>query len=379
MTPLISIIVPVYNVQPYLRQCLESLIGQTLHDIEIICVDDGSTDDSGKILAEYALLDERVCVVTRENGGQSAARNTGLDMARAPFIMFCDSDDWYERTMCAQMFAAISTSECDIAVCGTQIHYESDLEFEDSDRQYYKIKFEGEQFINEFVILHTDVSAWNKVYRKNIIDQFGIRFPEGLKYEDAYFFNAYMICSRSAFYLQEKLYHYRRRPGSTMSDTFKRKERSSDHLRVAILLYEFCETRQCNEKYSLLLALLFFDYYLFACSFAGSKGEKAHIAAVGATFAREHWANPTNLPPSLARKIQLIKQGGRRTLNAFPLRITETFGGKKLYFFWIPLLKIKYWDDCVKYYLFGRLLIRRHNPLREFPANFTIPGPVHAR
>ena len=378
MTPTISIIVPVYNVQPYLRQCMESLMGQTLHDIEIICVDDGSTDDSGKILAEYASLDERVRVVTRENGGLSATRNTGLGIARAPFIMFCDSDDWYEATMCEKMFSAISKSESDIAACGTQIHYECDLEYVDSDNQYYRVKFEGRQLINEFIILHTDVSVWNKIFRKSIIDRFGIHFPEGVSYEDAYFFNAYMMCSRSASYLQEKLYHYRRRPGSTMNNTFKKKRGSSDHLRVAILLYEFCEARECR-KYSILLAIIFCNYYAFACSFADSKEEKEYIAKVGATFAREHWDSLTSLPPSLARKIQLIKQGGCRIVRTFPLKISETFGWKKIYFFWIPLLKIKYWNDCIKYSLFGCFLIRRCNPMREFPASFTTPNPVHVQ
>lgn len=379
MTPLISIIVSVYNVQPYLRQCVESLIGQTLHDIEIICVDDGSTDASGRILAEYASLDERVRVLTRENGGQGLARNTGLGIAQAPFIMFCDSDDWYEPTMCEKMFSAISKSESDIAVCGTQIYYECDIELEDSDRQYFMINFEGRQLINEFIILHTDAVVWNKIYRKSIIDQFDIRFPEGVKYEDAYFFNAYMMCSRSAFYLHEKLYHYRRRPGSTVNNTFKKKRGSSDHLRVAILLYEFCEARQCNVKYSLLLAAIFYDYYAFACSYVGSKEEKEYIAEVGATFAREHWDTLTGLPPSLARKIQLIKQNGRRIVRVFPLMISETFSWKKIYFLGIPLLKIKYWNDCIKYSLFGCFLIRRYNPMREFPANFTTPNPIHVR
>ena len=373
MSPIISVIVPVYNVQPYLRQCMESLMGQTLHDIEIICVDDGSTDGSGKILAEYASIDERVRVVTCENGGQSAARNTGLDMARAPFIMFCDSDDWYEATMCEQLFAAISKSGSDISICGTEIYYECDARLEETDNLYYKIKFKGKQIIDECIILHTDVSAWNKIYRKSIIEQFSIRFPEGLKYEDAYFFNAYMACSHSAFFLQEKLYHYRRRPGSIMNIAFMKKGGSIDHLRVAILLYDFYKRNHLLSTHYVIWCILFSWWGDFALKYACSQGEKEEIYELSSSFAREHIKNFTTLPWEVTTNLRRlifqscsIKTSLPVSDDLIPRKLLRFFSVEKSLFtekiklLGFSIYKVKYVPNKTKYYFLGIPLYRKN-------------------
>ena len=115
----VSVVVPVYNVAPYLRQCLDSLVGQTLKDIEIICVDDGSTDGSGAILDEYAAKDGRVRVVHQANAGAGAARNVGLDLATGEYLFFCDPDDWCARRMLARMFRQAQNVRADVLLAPT--------------------------------------------------------------------------------------------------------------------------------------------------------------------------------------------------------------------------------------------------------------------
>ena len=121
--PAITIIVPVYNCASYLPRCLDSLLEQTFHDWEAICIDDGSTDDSAKILKTYAERDARVRVLRQANAGLSAARNAGLAQAQANLIMFCDSDDWYAPTMCEKMYSAMQ-DDAELAVCGVQEKFE---------------------------------------------------------------------------------------------------------------------------------------------------------------------------------------------------------------------------------------------------------------
>ena len=119
--PHVSVIVPVYNVEEYLRKCIDSIVAQTLKDIEIILVDDGSTDGSGTICDEYASQDKRVRVVHKINGGLSSARNTGIEAASAPFLMFIDSDDWVEPNFCEKPYLAAKNNNADLVLFSFRI------------------------------------------------------------------------------------------------------------------------------------------------------------------------------------------------------------------------------------------------------------------
>ncbi len=116
--PKVSVIIPVYNVEAYLRQCLDSVVNQTLKDIEIICVDDGSTDGSAAILKEYATKDERIKILTQSNSGAGAARNAGIARATGEWITFCDADDWIEPDAIEKMVAAAQREDADCVCCG---------------------------------------------------------------------------------------------------------------------------------------------------------------------------------------------------------------------------------------------------------------------
>ena len=209
--PLLSVIVPVYNVEPYLRKCLDSLIAQTLRDIEIICVNDGCTDGCPAILDAYAARDSRITVINQANKGLSGARNAALSVARAPYITFVDSDDWVEPETYERALACMA-EEVDYVAFGVAL--EGDRKATKRFRSYFKPHLSGEVELSEAVLLQADVCAWNKIFRRNVLEAHDIRFPEGLWYEDNYFFHLYGSFSRKAYYLPEQYYHYVCRPGS---------------------------------------------------------------------------------------------------------------------------------------------------------------------
>jgi glycosyltransferase involved in cell wall biosynthesis len=272
--PAISIIVPVYNTGIYLKRCLDSIINQTFRDIEIICVNDGSTDNSAFILKNYAELDPRIQILTKENGGLSSARNAGLECARADYIGFVDSDDYIAPEMYEKLFTKMTQNDVDLAHCGTQIIYENTVadSIKDSTKEdtaeYYRIKYAGVVRREDELFATTDVAAWNKLYKKEIIDAFEIRFPEKLYYEDSCFSWCYMSVSKKICYIPDAYYQYIKRPGSIMDVTLKKEigRRVLDHLRNAELFYRFLATQGLfdAQKYA------FWNCYLIAvnCTYA---------------------------------------------------------------------------------------------------------------
>ena len=188
MKPLVSVIVPVYNVLPFLREALDSVIHQTYRNLEIILVDDGSTDGSGEVCDEY-LSDPRVTVIHQENRGLSGARNSGLDRMAAEYVAFLDSDDAFMPEMIEKMLDGILRTDADIAICGFHC-CETTGRLDSFVAGEQDIFSPGpEQILSAADALNRLVStrigwpvAWNKLYRKSLWDS--IRFPEGYLYED---------------------------------------------------------------------------------------------------------------------------------------------------------------------------------------------------
>lgn len=266
--PDISIIVSCYKGGNSLPTCLDALLSQSLENIEVICINDGSPDNTADILKEYANKDKRIIVITNEqNLGVSKSRNRGISLSRADYIMFCDADDYYDTSMCEDMLEAIQDSKADIAISEIRVIYEAHRELKYSDDNYYSLKFSGLEEINENIILNTDLSPTNKIFQKVILNKYNIRFPEGLYYEDAYFCSAYLCCSDNIYYLNEKLYNYIRHNESTMSDTFSSKtdkDLAIDHLYIAFELFDFLKENNLLQKYNNLFWQLFYSFELFA-------------------------------------------------------------------------------------------------------------------
>lgn len=203
----ISVIVPVYKVEGQLLRCLESLRAQTFSDIEVICVDDGSPDRCGEMLDRFAAGDGRFKVLHRKNGGLSAARNSGMELATAPYLMFCDSDDYVEPNWCATLYGAIAGSGADLAVGGVVCEGLSARNLA-VQQDYFRHPCEGACAIDERVLLETDACAWDKIYRRETVVSRGIRFADGLRHEDEFFFWDYALWSGRIAYVPEKTYHY---------------------------------------------------------------------------------------------------------------------------------------------------------------------------
>ena len=182
---MISIIIPVYNVQPYIRQAIDSVINQSYRELEILLVDDGSTDGSAVICDEYAVKDSRVRVIHQKNAGLSCARNVGLDAATGEYIAFLDPDDAFHKDMLALCMEAIRESRSDITECRVLLTYESgtlDLDRLSGSEGLRGRAYTGTEALHLKVRGRIRNNVWNKLYVRSIWD--GLRFPPGQNYED---------------------------------------------------------------------------------------------------------------------------------------------------------------------------------------------------
>ena len=224
----VSVIIPVFNVENFLEECLDSVIHQTFNDIEIICVNDASTDSSAEILDRFAQKDSRIKVITQPKGGISKARNTGLEIASGKFVYFLDSDDYIEPTLIEKNVQIMDEFGVDF------VNFESEEFGVKNERihKYLQNKHNGLININYNSVRKTNIQVWNKFYRKSLIDEWNLKFIDGLIYEDIFFNWIYFLKSKSAYYLSETLHHYRIRTDSIMtkSNEYKDYQKALHHL-----------------------------------------------------------------------------------------------------------------------------------------------------
>jgi len=204
--PTISVIVPVYNTEKYLRRCLDSILAQTFADFELILVDDGSTDKSGAICDEYARNDSRVKSIHKINGGVSSARNLGLTESLGVYVLFCDSDDFVAPTWCEELLELILQYPDSLVLC--------DIAKDESETSFFfekKATCRTIQELSYFQLYKKGLSAysWNKIYCKNKILKLGISFNESVSFSEDVLFNVeyYASCNNVVF-LNRKLYCY---------------------------------------------------------------------------------------------------------------------------------------------------------------------------
>lgn len=221
MNTKVSIIIPVYNVAEYLPRCLESCIRQTLYDIEIICVDDGSTDNSLEILRRYARMDSRISVIHQQNKGLPGARNTGLAAAHGDYIMFLDSDDYYAPNACERVWVETKEAPTDIVIFGTNIvpAYPQPEEWYAWTLYTRTQRFWG--FTPE--VLFENPSAkpfvWRQAFSAELLKKTGIVFDESLRYGEDVIFQMKIFPHAWRFsFISDRLYNYRwSRPDSLMN------------------------------------------------------------------------------------------------------------------------------------------------------------------
>lgn len=190
----ISIIVPVYNVEKYIRRCIDSLITQTFKSIEILLIDDGSKDNSGAICDEYALKDDRVKAIHKKNGGVSSARNVGLDNATGTYIMFCDPDDYVDPTWCEKMYSSVNADEVCFCVCGfNRVNIENEKIIGTSIPSYPKETLSIDEALLFLYQTGLFRPVWNDIFSNQIIRENFLRFDESLtRNEDTAFVLDYL-------------------------------------------------------------------------------------------------------------------------------------------------------------------------------------------
>lgn len=237
----VSVIIPVYNTEEYLAECLNSLVRQTLDDIEILVVDDGSTDGSLKIAKEFeAAHPSKIRVLTKENGGQASARNMALKYATGEYLGFVDSDDWVDTTMYQEMYDAAIREDADIVICDMEDCYPDHVIYHHTSRFESRFRVAG--------------SSCNKFFKKSLVGD--DVFPVGLWYEDFEFSAKQMMKTEKVAVIHKAFYHCHCRGSSTMSNNNALK--NLDILTVLENLERFVWEKGWYEKYAQVLK----DFYL---------------------------------------------------------------------------------------------------------------------
>ena len=261
--PLISIIVPVYNTEQYLSKCLDSLINQTYKNIEIICVNDGSTDNSADILNEYDKKDKRVRMISQKNCGLSAARNTGLKNCCGEYVMFLDSDDWIDIDTCEKAYSVMEKYDTDLVLWSYVKEYENiskDKYIFEMDSHYFDASEAKDKIFRRCVGLLKEelhdpsnadsiVTAWGKLYKAELIRNIEFVDTRIIGTEDA-LFNIYALYNiKSAYYINECKNHYRKNNSGSITHKYN-KELYNRWQCLYDLINEFIESKKLPYVYS---------------------------------------------------------------------------------------------------------------------------------
>lgn len=242
--PAISVIVPVYNVEKYLHHCVDSILAQTFTDFELIMVDDGSTDNSGKICDEYANFDNRFRVIHQKNQGQAVARNRALEIAQGEYIVFVDSDDYIHSLMFETLVCTAQQTNADIVRCnyieGTDCNYNWQLSNKIVTKEY-----DSKSYLRASILNNTNGIwvLWDKIYRRSCFDE--IRFPEGRIFEDNATVYKVLYYANTIVEIDSVFYYYFQNANSTTNQSFY--EKKADWLIVLQEMISFYEEHRDKE------------------------------------------------------------------------------------------------------------------------------------
>lgn len=242
MEPLISVIIPVYNVEKYLKRCLDSVLKQTYKNTEIILIDDGSQDNSSNICDEYLNKDSRIRVFHKDNGGLSSARNYGIDHSKGQYIMFVDSDDYLDLHCIEFLYDLISKGNCLLSICSLYVVYER-TGYKRDCGTHRIVKLKSEDAISKLCYHdEVDTCAYAKLYNKKLFDT--IRYPEGKIFEDIGTTYKLFALSGEIMCGFFPLYYYVKRPGSIVTSAFSL--RKLDFIEMTDQMADFVEERYPN-------------------------------------------------------------------------------------------------------------------------------------
>ena len=256
----VSIIVPIYNVSKYIKRCLDSLVNQTLDNIEIILVNDGSQENEEEIIKPYLKKYKNIKYFKKENGGQASARNFGLKRARGEYILFVDSDDYIETTMASKLYKVATEKDLDIILCN---YY---METNDNKEEIYVLNENKYLTLNEYVILTP--APWNKLIKREFLINNNFSFIEGIIYEDYATIPTLALYNPKVYFLNECLYHYIQSEVSTMR-SLEYKEKYENIIPATKYLYN--KMHDMGFEVELEYLISFHTLYLASLNFYESK------------------------------------------------------------------------------------------------------------
>ena len=278
----ISIIIPVYNVEKYLRECLDSILNQTFQDFEIICVDDGSTDKSLEILQEYKRKDDRFVILQQRHSGAGSARNNGIRLAEGKYIQFLDSDDYFEPTLLEEMYNHAEKFDADLTVCSSRkVDDEGNITETGSpnfpiniDKVPMEKVFNREDFKEDIFSLFTPV-VWNKLIKKSFLEENHLEFPPLKIYEDIAFMHSLIISAGRIAAFNKELINYRfNRPGSLVST---RSSHTIDAVKSCMYLGEFLKLRGFLPEYENAYRKVFINHIRAEISYCNDSEYKKFL------------------------------------------------------------------------------------------------------
>ncbi len=235
--PKVSVVVPIYNVEKYIKKCMDSLVNQTLQEIQIIFVNDGSTDESGNIAKEYASkYPNKIIYLEKENGGLSDARNFGMRYAEGEYIAFLDSDDYVENTMYEEMYNKALQENSDYVECDFLWEYPDKTKKD--KRNSYNNKKE--------MLTNVRVVAWNKLIKREILEKNNISFPKGLRYEDIEFTYKLIPYLNKVSYVDKEFVHYVQRNNSIAN---VQNERTAEVFTIFDNIIKYYQEKNFYEEY----------------------------------------------------------------------------------------------------------------------------------
>lgn len=309
--PKVSVIVPIYQVEQYLGRCLETLVNQTLEEIEIILVNDGSKDHSEEIAKSYQeKYPNKIIYLKKENGGLSDARNFGIPYAKGEYIAFLDSDDYVELNMYEKMYDLAKKEESDMVECDFY------WEYLDKKKIDTGVIYEGKKEMIEKI----RVVAWNKLIKRDILEKTQIQFPKGYRYEDVEFTYKLIPFLERISFLKEPCVHYIQREGSISNLQNERNKEIFDILENVIKFYQ---ENKIYEKYKNELEYVYIRY-AFCSSFlriVKIKDKKVRKKLLDLTWEKVHSTFP-NWKKNLILKTQRTwKNQYLRTINSTTYKI----------------------------------------------------------
>lgn len=306
--PIISVIIPVYNVEPYLRECLDSVIRQTFREIEIICINDCSTDGSLAILDEYAAKDSRLKIIGKEkNEGLSAARNTGMSHAAGRYFLFLDSDDCMDRDLCRK------ANECaEREQAGALIYdFAPFRTAEDLAKNRSKTSsLAGISPSDREALLRFPAFAWTKMIRADLVRSLGLEFPPGLTYEDLPVHWNIMTRASCIAVLPERLYFYRQRSESI---TYRTDWSLTDRVSIYDLVYSFLVSNNLYDTYRDLFLQSQLEVFCLVYENIDMIHKEKALELILGRLSHEHWAHIYSRKPLHWKTRALFKaiQGSR--------------------------------------------------------------------